>query len=217
MIWSWKREVFPLAVMAILLVYAVYQYPSLPDPMPSHFDSEGNINGWMGKAAFMWMTGGITLGLYLLITFIPLIDPLWKKIQPRYGLILLIRDVVVGFLAFIFILSILAAREGHLRFELFGMGLGLVFILMGNYMPRLPQNWFVGIRTPWTLSSAVIWKKTHVVGGWLFAVSGAVFILCSLLRLPVAIELVALIAAGLFSGLIYPLYLFKKLQKTNGS
>ena len=214
--WSLKRELFSLIVMAALAMFAVHQYPGLPDPMPSHFDSGGNINGWMGKDAFMGLVAALTVGLYLLITFIPFIDPFWKKIQPRYGLILLIRDVTIGFLAFVFVLSILAAREGRLRFELFGAGLGLLFVLIGIYMPKLPQNWFVGIRTPWTLSSDVVWKKTHVVGGRLFVLAGIVFILCSLLGLPVVIPLVCLIAISVFTGIIYPLYLFKKLPGANG-
>ena len=198
--WSLKREIFPLVVMAVLLVFALYRYSGLPDPMPSHFDAEGNINGWMGKAVFMWMMAGLTLGLYLLITFLPLIDPLWRKIEPRYGLILLIRDVVIGFLAFVFVLTIIGAGEGRLRSELLGVGLGVLFILMGNYMPKLPQNWFVGIRSPWTLSSDVIWRKTHVLGGWLFALCGVVFIICSLLRMPLVIPLVSIIATAIVTG-----------------
>jgi len=215
--WSWKREVFPLGALAILAVFAFSRYASLPDPMPSHFDAEGNVNGWMGKEAFMEMMAILCAGLYLLVTFIPVIDPLWRRVQVKYGLILLVRDVVLGFLVFAFILTIVAAGEGHLHYELMGVGLGLLLVFLGNYMPKLPQNWFIGIRTPWTLSSPVIWKKAHLVGGWLFAVCGLAFIVCSLLVLPVAIPMACLIAVSIFSGIIYPLYLFRKLPKEGES
>jgi uncharacterized membrane protein len=211
--WSWKRELYPVILLALLTVFTLYTYSRLPDPMPSHFDSEGNVNGWMGKIGFIWMMAGLTFGMYFLITFIPFIDPLWKKIEPKYRLILIIRDFIVGFLAFVFALNIVAAIEGRLRFELLGGGLGLLLILIGNYMPKLPQNWFVGIRTPWTLSSEVIWRKTHLLGGWLFALSGLVFMLCAILKVSIVVPMVSLIAVALFSGVIYPLYLFKKLPQ----
>ena len=155
------------------------------------------------------------LGLYFLITFVPFFDPLRKKIESKYGILLLFRDVVFGFLAFNVGLCILASFEGAGRPDLFGVGFGLLFFLIGNYLPKLPQNWFFGIRTPWTLSSEVIWRKTHIVGGWLFAASGVVIIVLSLLKVSMVVTLLILLPVILISCLLYPLYLFKKLQKTN--
>jgi uncharacterized membrane protein len=182
--------------------------------MPIHFDAKGNINGWEEKNTFFVEQFAIMLCLYFLITFIPFIDPLRNKIESKYGLLLLFRDVIIGFFGFTFGTSILAAFEGTARADLIGVGLGLLFFLLGNYMPKLPRNWFFGIRTPWTLSSEVIWRKTHIVGGWLFAVSGLTIIFLSLLKVSMDATLFILLPAALVSGLIYPLYLFKKLQKT---
>jgi uncharacterized membrane protein len=194
---------------------SIYYYPSLPDKVPIHFDVKGNINGWAEKNIFFLTQFGIMLGSYFLITFIPFMDPFRKKIESKYGLLLLFRDIIIGFFGFIFGIGVLAAFEGSIRQDLLGVGLGLLLFLTGNYMPKLPRNCFFGIKTPWTLSSEVIWRKTHIVGGWLFAVSGAVIVVLSLLKVPFIVTLFVLLPAILVSGLLYPLYLFKKLQKTN--
>lgn len=212
--WSLKREIFPFTILLIMACVSIYYYPSLPDKVPIHFDVKGNINGWAEKNIFFLTQFGIMLGSYFLITFIPFMDPFRKKIESKYGLLLLFRDIIIGFFGFIFGIGILAAFEGSIRQDLLGVGLGLLLFLTGNYMPKLPRNWFFGIRTPWTLSSEVIWRKTHIVGGWLFAVSGAVIVVLSLLKVPLIVTLFVLLPAILVSGLIYPLYLFKKLQRT---
>ena len=213
--WSLKREIFPFTILLIMACVSIYYYPSLPDKVPIHFDVKSNINGWAEKNIFFLTQFGIMLGSYFLITFIPFIDPFRKKIESKYGLLLLFRDIIIGFFGFIFGISILAAFEGSSRQDLLGVGLGLLLFLIGNYLPKLPRNWFFGIKTPWTLSSDVIWRKTHIVGGWLFAVSGAAIVVLSLLKVPLTVTLFVLLPAILVSGLLYPLYLFKKLQKTN--
>ena len=213
--WSLKREIFPFTILLIMACVSIYYYPSLPDKVPIHFDVKSNINGWAEKNIFFLIQFGIMLGSYFLITFIPFMDPFRKKIESKYGLLLLFRDIIIGFFGFIFGISILAAFEGSSRQDLLGVGLGLLLFLIGNYLPKLPRNWFFGIKTPWTLSSDVIWRKTHIVGGWLFAVSGAAIVVLSLLKVPLTVTLFVLLPAILVSGLLYPLYLFKKLQKRN--
>ena len=213
--WSLKREFFPFTILLILACVTIYYYPSLPDKMPIHFDAKGNINGWQEKNIFFIVQFGIMLGIYFLITFIPFIDPLRKKIESKYGLLLLFRDIVFGFMAFTFGLCILASFEGTSRPELIGVGIGLLFTLLGNYSPKLPRNWFFGIRNPWTLSSEVIWRKTHIVGGWLFAGCGVAMIILSLLKVSIVVSLFVILPVILVGCNLYPLYLYKKLQKTN--
>jgi uncharacterized membrane protein len=212
--WSLKREIFPFTVLLIMACVSIYYYPSLPDKVPIHFDVKGNINGWAEKNTFFVTQFGLMLGLYFLITFIPFIDPFRKKIESKYGLLLLFRDIIIGFFGFIFGIGILAAFEGSSRQDLLGVGFGLLLFLIGNYLPKLPRNRFFGIRTPWTLSSEAVWRKTHIVGGWLFAATGLATIILSLLKVSMIIILFLLLPVILVSCL-YPLYLFKKLQRTN--
>jgi uncharacterized membrane protein len=54
------------------------------------------------------------------------------------------------------------------------LGVGLLFVFLGNYLTRVEPNWFIGIRTPWTLSSDSVWRRTHRTGGWLMVIGGLV-------------------------------------------
>ena len=78
----------------------------------------------------------------------------------------------------------------------------------------MPRNFFFGIRSPWTLASDEVWKRTHAVGGWLFVVAGLIIMICSLAGIKFGITmLVVLIPLVLFTGIAYPFYLYRKLQR----
>jgi uncharacterized membrane protein len=108
-----------------------------------------------------------------------------------------------------------AAKTGILEVRSLSVGFGLFFILLGNYLPRVPQNWFIGIRSPWTMSSEVVWKKTHILGGWLFILMGLVLIILTLMGVDFIYTLVLLIPVVIYVAILYPFFLYKKLQKGN--
>jgi uncharacterized membrane protein len=212
--WSLKRELLPLGILLVLLVLSIYIYPGLPDTVPSHFDSKGIANDYMAKLPFLLIFWGIVMGLYLLLTFIPLIDPFWKKIEPKYGLFLLFRDFAMLFFVFIFVIAMIGAKRGSMPVQAMGIGFGFLFIFLGNWLPKLPRNFFFGIRTPWTLASEEVWKKSHKIGGLLFVAAGIILIILALLKVDSGIALaVVLSPTVLVSGIIYPLVLYRKLQK----
>jgi uncharacterized membrane protein len=212
--WNIKQEILPIAVLVILVVLSLYFYSLLPDPMPTHFGGNGTPNGYMGKLSFFLIFGGIVLGLYLLLTFIPRIDPFWKAISPKYGLFLVFRDICMLFFAYIFVLALIAARRGSMPVEALNIGFGLMFILIGNWLPKVPRNFFFGIRTPWTLASEVVWKRSHIVGGWMFVAGGIILIILALAGVKAEIVLpVVLAPLVIVSGIIYPLFLYRRLQK----
>ncbi len=212
--WKIKRELFPLGIVILVCALSAVFYPGLPESIPSHFNAKGIADAFSPKLDFMLIMVGMVLGIYLLLTFIPFIDPLWKKIQSKYHILLIFRDFALVFILYIYVLSIIAAKEGELRVHLLGVGFGLLFIFIGYYLPKLPRNWFFGIRVPWTLSSDVVWAKTHILGGWLFMAAGLVIVVLSLLKVDLVIVLlVTLVPTVLVAGLLYPLLLFRRLQK----
>ncbi len=212
---KWKRELFGLTVLALMAVAAICYYPLLPDPMPSHFDIHGNPNGWMPRTTFFLVMAISITFIYLLLTFLPIIDPLKKKIELKFKTVLFLRDAILVFFAVIFLLTLQAARVGMLNANLLGIALGIFLILLGNYMPKIPQNWFLGIRTPWTVSSEVIWKKTHILGGWLFMLSGVAFLFCASLKVNTIIPLSTILISALIS-VLYSFFLYKKLEGADG-
>jgi uncharacterized membrane protein len=214
MVWKLKRDLFPLGIIVLVCVLSIIFYAGLPESVPSHFNAEGAPDRFLPKLEFMIIIVGAILGMYLLLTFLPFIDPLWKKIQSKYHILLIFRDVALVLLLYLYVLNIVAAKEGHLRVDLLGVGLGFLFVLLGNYLPKLPRNWFFGIRVPWTLSSEIVWKKTHIVGGWLFVTAGLVMAILSLLKVnPPVVFLITLVPTVVIVGFLYPFLLFRRLQK----
>lgn len=213
MVWHVNREFIPLAIIAAVIALALIVGPGLPDVVPSHFDGHGIPDGTMSRTAFLLVIPGIVIALYLVLTFIPFIDPLWKKIQPRYHVLLLFRDFTMGFLLMMFIMNLIAVREGHLSITALGVGLGILFILIGNYLPKTPRNWFFGIRTPWTMSSDEVWKRSHIVGGWCFVGAGVLIVALSFTGLSLQVMMAVVLGPTVvFTGWLYPYLLFRKLQ-----
>ena len=216
MSWRFKRELVPLGIILAAIILALVYGPGLPDRVPSHFDADGYPDDTMERTAFLILIPGIVVGIYLLLTFIPFIDPLWKKIQPRYGVLLLFRDFTMGFMLMMFIVNLVAVREGRLSTGAMGIGLGILFMLIGNYLPKTPRNWFFGIRTPWTMSSDEVWRKAHILGGWCFAGSGLLTALLSFSGIPLhVLLLITLGPTVVVTGFIYPYMLFRRLQRNS--
>lgn len=210
---NWRREILPACLLIAMAIAGAYYYPLLPSVVPSHFGLNGKPNGWMTKPLF-FLTGLFPfLLVYLLLTFLPLIDPLRKKIEPRFKVVLLFRDVSLVFSAALFFVTLRAAHDKVMSMNYFGIAVGLLFIVLGNYMPEVPQNWFVGIKSPWAISSEVVWKKTHIFGGWLFTLAGIVYVVCASLKFGPRVGLYSIIIAALVPY-VYSFLIYTKLEKS---
>lgn len=173
------------AVVMIFLVVAafalsIYFYPQMPEPMATHWNEKGEVNGYMPRFWGLFLMPLIALGLLGLFAVIPKIDPLrgnYGKFMPFYkGFVLLI----LAFLLYIHIVSIAANLGFSMNMTYLVIPpLAALFLFIGFMLPKAKRNWFVGIRTPWTLSSDKVWDKTHSIGGKLFLLYG-LFILALL-------------------------------------
>jgi immunity protein, SdpI family len=212
--WSFQRDIFALVLIAISIIAAFYFYSILPQTVPSHFGSGGVPNAYSSKLSLILIGTGIPIITYFLITFAPFIDPLKKRFETNFDIFLLIRDIIIGFAVFMMILLFISAKEGIFRTDLYGIGFGLLFILLGNYLPKLPRNFFIGIRSPWTLASEVVWYRTHRISGGLFVIAGLLLIILTLFKLNLGISILIIVAPlVLYTAFIYPYLLYRKLQK----
>ena len=176
-----------LALVLIAVVFSLAVYNRLPDPMASHWGLNDEVNGHTSRfsgAFLMPIMAIVLLGLFLAI---PLIDPLKANIatfRPIYN------GFIVAIMVFLFYLHLLTV-SWNLGFQGFRMstvlmpGVGLLFIFAGLMMRQAKRNFFIGIRTPWTLSSDRVWDKTHRVGSVLFILCGALAMLSVFLPGPV--------------------------------
>lgn len=167
-----------LAILLIILlsfVIGFYFYPRMPEMMASHWDAQGVVDGYMSKCSSLSFMPFISLFLFLLFVLIPKIDPLKENIEKfrKYyeGFILLI----ILFFFYIYLLTIYWNLGSKFNMVVFMVpAMGVLFYYSGVLIEKAERNWFIGIRTPWTLSSDSVWDKTHKLGGKLFKIAGII-------------------------------------------
>ena len=211
-----KMIVSVLVLLLITTLAGVLHWNGLPDPMASHWGINDQVNGTMPKFWGVFLVPLISLGLFLLFLLIPAIDPLKANIAK-------FRDAFNLFMAFmtLFLMYVqgltLAWNLGFTHFKMSTSlmpALGLLFILVGYMIRKAKRNFFIGIRTPWTLSSDKVWDETHRVGSWLFIGSGVLAILGSFFGGMTAFWLlfVPLIGSAIFL-VIYSYVLYQRETK----
>jgi len=212
--WNWRRDIIPIGLIVVAIGLAIYYYPRLPATIPVHYNVEGIPDRYAGKLQGMLIFLILLPALYLLLTFVPFVDPFKRRALRRYKVFLVIRDICLVFFFYIYVLTLISAAAGRLHTTAIQVGIGLLFVLLGNYLPKLPRNFFFGIRCPWTIASEVVWRRTHILGGWLFVIGGLLLILLSLLKVPFTILLPMILGPIiLVSAIIYPLLLYRKLEE----
>jgi len=169
-----------LVIVLVLLLAStlagVLLWNRLPEPMASHWDINDQVNGTMPRFWGVFLMPLISLGMFLVFLLIPAIDPLKTNIAKFRDVFNLFIAFLMLFMVYVYALS-LAWNLGFTQFKMSASllpALGLLFILIGFMLRRAKRNFFIGIRTPWTLSSDKVWDETHRVGSILFIASGAV-------------------------------------------
>lgn len=193
--------------------FTAVAWPHLGEELPIHFNIHGVADGFAStpRAVALWL--GILVGIHVLMTFLPRIDPFWQRIRERYDVILALRDVMLAILGVFYGFTLLAGVRGVWDPHWILFVYGALLIGLGNLLPRLPRNFFVGIRTPWTLASERIWRKTHQVGGVWMMGTGAVLILMGFLKAPPLWGFVLLLAVVIGTGILYPLVLYLRRKE----
>mgnify|MGYP001610118197 CR=1 FL=1 len=206
---------FYVAVLVIVFsfILSIYLYPRLPEMIASHWDLNGNVNGYMNKFWGVFMLPIVLTGILILFSLIPKIDPLRKNIEKFRKYFDRFILMIVFFMSYVYILTI-AWNLGY-RFNMNLMmapAIGALMFFIGGVLEKAERNWFIGIRNPWTLSSDKVWKKTHKIGGKLFKLFG-VAMLIGLLFNNMMFWIVLIGAVGLSLFLFVYSYVIWKNEK----
>ena len=172
-----KSEIFAMAIFLLSLVIAVSFYPQMPEQMASHWNAQGKVDDYMSKFWGLFLFPLIFLSLALMLIAIPRIDPLRKNIEAfrEYFDGFIIIFSIFMFLIYTFtILWNLGIKISINNVIPIPIPIGLLFFYIGILCEKAKRNWFIGIRTPWTLSSDKVWGKTHHLGGKLFKITGII-------------------------------------------
>ncbi len=173
-----KMEIVNLAAIIVAFAVAAYLYPLLPARIASHWDINGQVNGYMGRFWGTFFVPFMALGLFIIFLVVPRIDPKSQNIEKFRKSFDLFVLLLLVFLFYIYALTILWAFNYHFNMtQLMIPAFSLLFFAMAALVKNAEPNWSIGIRTPWTLSSDVVWRKTHAVGGKLFTVAAGLTLL----------------------------------------
>jgi len=206
-------QMMGLAIVALSFLTAIYFYPLLPDRVASHWNMKGEVNGYMDREMGAFFMPVLALALFCLFIILPKIDPLkenYAAFRKEYdGMI----AILISFLYYVYLLTI-AYSLGYLfdMSQMLSPAFAVLFFYMGIVISKAKQNWFVGIRTPWTLASKSVWEKTHAVCGKLFKAAGVVALLGIILPDMFIASIAVLIATAVF-GFVYSYALFAKEKK----
>lgn len=207
------KSVHILIVSLILASFLLgaYLYPIMPERMASHWDASSSVNGYMPKLLGLFFIPVISAILFLAFLVIPRIDPLKgniAKFRAYYDLFILL---LFGFLFYIYLLTTLWNLGYRFNIiQLMAPAIGLLIFYAGVLTENAKQNWFIGIRTPWTLSSETVWNKTNRLAGKLFKAAGILAMLGAVFpEHAIWFILVPVILAG-----VYPLiYSYQEYQR----
>ena len=196
-----RRRWFGLVIAALAVVVSIWAYPQLPPTIATHWNVGGTADGFSRRATAVVIMPLVIIGLTGLFNVLPKLDPRRANYAKFIDTYWLIANAVILFILIGHGMIVATGLGYPVKVDRFmPIGIGLLFIVLGNYLTRVEPNWFIGIRTPWTLSSDTVWRKTHRTGGWLMVVGG--FVLAASVFLPQGAFPPLLVAAILIVAVI---------------
>jgi uncharacterized membrane protein len=171
------RKWYPALPILAVFIFSAVVYNDLPERMPTRWSFQGEVIGYGSRFVGAFMLPLIMLGTWIMLRLLPKVDPRrahYAKFQGTYDLLV---ALIVTFLAFIHIAVVGKVLGWPIPLSrAVPIGAGMMMIVLGNLLPRARSNWWVGIRTPWTLTSDTVWAKTHRLAGYLFVIGGLIIL-----------------------------------------
>lgn len=209
---KFKKEIPFIAVALLPFVYLAYIWNELPKEVPMHWNASGEIDRWGDKSelfVMLFMLTGITYFIFLVI---PYIDPK-QRLQSMGNKLNNLRLILGLFMSALAIYILYSVQQKTSNPVLIFPLIGLLFAFLGNYFKTIKPNYFIGIRTPWTLENEEVWKKTHLMGGKLWFVGGLLmaltFVLPNEIQLYTFLGITAVIS---IVPIVYSYLEFKKIK-----
>ncbi len=206
-----RKNAFKIGFVLLLIPFIIgfLVYKDMPDMMPSHFNLEGVPDEYKPKAFVLFGLPGIILGIYIFSYVITNLDPRRKyQGEKAMSAVLLIIPIISIVTTVLSIFSV-QGKKADVNFWL-PMIMFIMFIFIGNYLPKTKRNYTVGIKLPWTLDSDYVWDKTHKFGGKVLVIGGIIGLVTSLLGGPGIIQMVLLFVVILIP-IFYSFYVYKTM------
>ncbi len=208
------KKIITLLALAAPIIFSILVYRQLPDILVTHWGINGTANGYSQKLVGVSLLPIISIVVFLIAQIIPKVDPNKVNIAKFKNTYDSFIAAILLFMAYVHVLM-LSWNLGY-SFDIVQLltpALSILFLVISNVLTKVRQNWFIGIRTPWTLSSEIVWNKTHALGAKLFKVVAIITLIevifpkLSFYFLMIPIISVAIYTVG------YSYFLYSKLKK----
>lgn len=214
-----KKELPIIFIVFLPFVYLAFIWNSLPEEVPIHWNASGEIDGWGAKTTLLLIPLVLPFLIYMIFLIVPAIDPK-GKIKQMGNKFYHLKFFLVLFMSLLAVFILYSSKEQSMtNMSILFTLMGFFIVVLGNYFKTLRPNYFIGIRTPWTLENEAVWKETHVFGGKLWFAGGVLIIILSLLLtakiLTITFTTIVILLAVL--PIAYSYIRFKSLKTTQHS
>ncbi|PZX39302.1 putative membrane protein [Nonlabens dokdonensis] len=176
-----KKELPIIAIVLLPFIYLAYVWNQLPEKIPMHWNMQGEVDRYGDKAELLIIPFLLPLLVYLIFLVVPKIDPK-KKLNKMGNKLQAIKFLMTTFMSILALFIIYTAKnESFANPNYIILFIGVLYVILGNYFKTIKANYFIGIRTPWTLENETVWKETHKLGGKMWFIGGLIVIVSSLL------------------------------------
>lgn len=205
-------EVFSIAIVFLALLFSWYFFNKFPDVVPTHWNITGEVDGWSSRFIGAFIIPLIITICYIVFLLLPKIDPRKERYEQFMRPYKIIQNIILAFLLILYLLTSFSILGWPISIaKVVPLMVGLLFIVLGNYFGKIKRNWFIGVKTPWTLSSEEIWNKTHRLSGKIFILGGFIFVFIP--WLPVNLRMFLFIFVIILTTVLpiaYSYFLFRK-------
>jgi len=209
------KEIPLLTIVLLPFIYLAYLWNDFPEKVPMHWNINGDIDRYGDKFELLLIPILLPLLVYIIFLIIPKIDPKNKitKMGNKYARIKMLLTTFMSILALYIIYS--AYNQSIENPNYIVIFIGILIIILGNYFKTIKANYFIGIRTPWTLENETVWKKTHKLGGKMWFIGGFIIVISSLILNKEQNSTFFIIIAGIITiiPIIYSYITFKNITK----
>jgi uncharacterized membrane protein len=205
-----------LALIVIATAFSVLIYNRLPDTLATHWGLNDQVNGTTPRFLGAFLLPVLSLVMLAVFMLIPRIDPLKANIDQFRTAFNAFIVLIIAFLLYVHILTLIW-NLGYQSFQMSAAilpGVGIIFIFAGIMMRKAKRNFFIGIRTPWTLSSDRVWDETHRVGSWLFIALGVLTLFIGFLGITAIFVMLAAIFVVVLIPVVYSYVLYRQETKS---
>lgn len=215
-----SRGYWIAAIGLVLLAtgVSVGLYPILPDRIPTHWNINGQIDGYGSKQWAVLLMPVFMVGMLVLFYFLPALSPKHFEVDTFRPTYLYIMVVIMALFAYLHLLTLYAVWESVMQKQQFDLGrpliagIFLMLALMGNVLGKVRRNFYIGVRVPWTLASDRVWNDTHRLAAWIMAASGLLGFVLILIGVPVVYPIVLLVGSALIP-VVYSFLHYKALER----